>query len=202
MRRFPRSSSPVLCLSALALGASGCGEAEVVPPGESDSGLMLDDGVGVGPAVDTSPHGVTEVVLRLATRDGISSQGWSFSEGDLVDAEDADLLLSSWDCGARGRWVSLVVQGHELCHADLDGGLDPGRCGHMSVEVGGSDPELPLGGRLFLQGGDRLVSLVLVDRTETPFDWYEADDLSFEVVLEAQSGHTKAVEQASGASSL
>ncbi len=29
----------------------------------------------------------------------------------------------------------------------------------------------------------RPVSLVVLDRTDTPFDWYEQEDLSYEVVL-------------------
>lgn len=126
-----------------------------------------------------------EVRLRLETRDGRATEGWSLSEGSLVEAEDADLLLSSWDCGARGRWVQLEAQGVDLCHAAPDGGVDVDHC-RSSLQVGGSDPEVPLDGEFFVVTPTEVARVVLVDRTDTPFEWYLEEDLSFEVLLHVE----------------
>jgi len=123
--------------------------------------------------------------LTLPSRDGTAPTGWSFAAGTLVPAEAADLLLSSSDCGARGRWVYLTGAASS-CRAEEDGGVpDVESCAPFGLEIGGSAPDVALGEVFYVwhAGRDEPVALALVDRTDTPFDWYEAEDLSFEVVL-------------------
>ena len=200
----PRPSHP----TTLALGAvlillvSGCGPesdagedggtdapsaeawAAADPAGAEDLGEAddADEGDDAEAGGESGRVQAGEVRLRLETRDGRASEGWSLTEGAVVDAEEADLLLSSWDCGARGRWVQLEAQGVDLCDATVDGEVDLERCASR-LEVGGSDPEVPLGGAFFVVTPAEVVRVVLVDRTETPFEWYLEDDLSFEVLL-------------------
>ena len=65
------------------------------------------------------------VPLLLETRAGTSAEGWSFAAEALVPAEEADIVLFSWDCGARGRWVTLVgVEDVEVCPTGADGSAD------------------------------------------------------------------------------
>jgi len=167
------------------LGLVGC--AEVVSEPVDDAELTWSGEAAWVPdaAVDSEDAEavVDEIVLVLETRDGTGSQGWSFGENGLVDADEAHLVLSSWDCGARGRWVTMEARGVELCLATADGALDAETCAHEGLEIGGSQPEVALGDRVFVRVDGEVVPLVLVDRTDTPFEWYEAEDLGFEVVL-------------------
>lgn len=160
-----------LFLAALSLAA--CEGA----PGASDE---VDDDLASHRA-----HFDGEIVLTLPEREGNAPYGWSFAAEALVPARHADLVLSSFDCGARGRWVSLVGLA-QVCAPDEDGGVpDAESCGAFGVEVGGSDPEVALDEVFYVwpQDSDVPVPLVVLARTDTPFDWYEQEDLSFEVVL-------------------
>lgn len=122
------------------------------------------------------------IPLLLDTRSGTSTLGWSFAQQGLVPAKDADLVLTSSDCGARGRWVMLEGTGTvELCTFEEQDTI-VGICA-PDLEIGGSDVWMEPGDRLVVRIGDRDHTLALLDRTETPFDWYEADDLSFFVDL-------------------
>lgn len=138
------------------------------------------------PSAEDSGHDVQEgdvLVLTLESRSGTSALGWSFAAGGLVPAEQADLLLSSFDCGARGRWVQLVAADGELCTSESEWDWANGCADEL--EVGGSDPVVELDALLtFVDPGGQAIDLLLQDRTATPFEWYEADDLSFEVALE------------------
>jgi len=117
--------------------------------------------------------------LTLETRDGSSATGWSFAEGALVEAERADLVLMSWDCGARGRWVQLRSDHVDLCTVQGEGMVCT-----RNLEIGGSDPTVEIDDVIVMRLEDGTeYEVVLVDRTDTPFDWYEADDLGFEVTL-------------------
>ena len=105
----------------------------------------------------------------------------------MTDSAQADLLLSSTDCGARGRWVTLESNTVEFCLAADPTTPTADRCGLTHLQVGGSEPELALGDVFFIRAANTANSdqaVELVDRTDTPMDWFEADDLSFEVVLE------------------
>lgn len=200
---LPTSSTPSWTRSslgaALAIAVAGCADLEA-PPDAGDGGSSTDDGWmadhEAGPpledgsaAGDAEEDGLDrvepgrEIWLTLETREGMASQGWSFSEDALVEADHAHIVLSSFDCGARGRWVTLEAQDADICPATPEGDLDPGSCSDHGFDIGGSDPEVELGDRFFVRTEGGVVPLVLVDRTETPFDWYEAEDLSFDVVL-------------------
>lgn len=124
------------------------------------------------------------IQLRLETRTGTSTQGWSFDTESTTDSAQADLLLSSTDCGARGRWVTLQSDTVEFCIASDPTTPTPDQCGLNYIDVGGTEPELALGDVFFIRTAKADHTVELIDRTETPMDWYQADDLSFDVVLE------------------
>lgn len=144
------------------LGAVACA------PDEGPPVTGVDDGG------TEEPAGPTVATLLLPTRDGTSPTGWSIDARREVPEEEADLVLASWDCGARGRWVELRAPDGQVCAAEA--------CG-TSVQIGGSDPAVAVGEVFVVEVGDTRHEVQLIDRTDTPFDWYEAEDLSFEVVL-------------------
>jgi hypothetical protein len=185
----------VLVLLTTACGDVDATRSEAEPAVEGSAPDLSDESTDSDDVLDTGEPDTHDdwtttgaIPLFLETRSGTSSTGWSFSANDVVDAANAHLVLSSWDCGARGRWVRLEGQGIEFCHATEDGALDPDTCGRTTLEVGGSQPELALGERFYVRTDRQELLLELVDRTETPFEWYEAEDLSFFVDLDVVDG--------------
>lgn len=142
-------------------------------------------------ALDTAPswqsgadpaHSRSLVTLRLDGREARAATGWSFAHDGVVPAEDADLVLTHSDCGARGRWVFVEGVHASVCRSMHRTGLE----GCSPIEIGGSAPEIEPGEWFYVQlGGGELVSVQLVDRSETPFDWLDQDDVGFDVVLAA-----------------
>lgn len=118
------------------------------------------------------------LTLTLEQRAGESARGWSIATGTLVPASDADLTISSFDCGARGRWVSLNTRGGLALCVDTP-------CNGTSLGVGGSDADLAIGDTIILEDNEvPLARLTLRGRTDTPFEWYEEVPLRpFEVQL-------------------
>lgn len=122
--------------------------------------------------------------LDLETRAGVGTRGWSLERDQTVDADQADLVLSSWDCGARGRWVMLEGRGVDLCLGNDAGEPDLDGCG-PDVQIGGSSPEVELGEVFFVLDADGDARpLQLISRTQTNDDWYLEEDLSFNVQLQ------------------
>jgi len=111
----------------------------------------------------------------LETRDGSGTQGWSFAAGGLVPTAEADLHVSSFDCGARGRWVTLDgADGVELCTAS--------GCSR-SLPAGGSDGAFHEDFEI-RRGDTVLARACIVRETPTPRDWYVQNPTPpFQVVL-------------------
>jgi hypothetical protein len=128
------------------------------------------------PAPPQQP-GPERVTLTLETRDGMGRTGYSLAERRLVETGLADLVISSSDCGARGRWVVLVARGGaQLCTAD-------GLCS-SELSAGGSDGAFE--GEAQLKKGEQTLGTVkLVQYSPTPRDWYEQQPIPpFEVTVE------------------
>lgn len=187
--RLPLSHVLPLLLTAAPL-LSGCGPL----PSELDEGASRTPGADhpaqATSAEDQAPSFSPErqiIRLTLNKRAGRSDEGWSFASQSLVPADQADLTLSSADCGARGRWVFLEIAGQQACA--IDQGIrcqDFSTCGAASIEIGGSSPRVEIGQQIALVDDAGVLSRVLelVDRTQTPFEWYETPDAPFEVVLD------------------
>jgi hypothetical protein len=105
--------------------------------------------------------------LRLETRDGDSRLGYSFATHGLVERESADVWLTAWDCGARGRWVDLVMR---------DG---------SRVSAGGTGEAFE--GEVEVRNGDTVLGkLSITKHSPTPTDWYEAQPIPpYEVTIAA-----------------
>jgi len=126
------------------------------------------------------------ITLTLETRSGTGTQGWSFERHELVPASAADLLVSAFDCGARGRWVSLESSTVEFCAGD-----EPECTWTQRIEVGGSSPSVAPGAVVHVRRGTQvLANLVLRERSETPSDWYEQPVPAFVVTLSIAEGDT------------
>jgi hypothetical protein len=124
-------------------------------------------------------------VLRLEQRAGLGSEGLAVTPlVRPVPAPEAQVLLSSFDCGARGRWVFLEsVRATRLC-ASSAGEPDPAACTWVtSLEVGGSSVD-GTGWTLLVRESEAVVArLRIVSVTPTPTDWY-LTDAPFEVAVE------------------
>jgi hypothetical protein len=118
--------------------------------------------------------------------------GYSFEAEKLVPALQSDAVISSWDCGARGRWVkmnagpliSFCAKGStsltELAQAALE------NCDWTtSIDIGGSHPDTSLGDGFLVRRGEIVVGrFIVANRTPTPFEWYQLSDLSYDVGLD------------------
>ncbi len=124
---------------------------------------------------EAEPARAVTLTLTLETRDGIGSQGYSFASGQLVPASEADLRISSSDCGARGRWVTLNAgEGLLLCHAQV---CSP------TLAAGGTDEAFHE--PFEVRRGDSVLGTARITReTPTPGDWYVPSPTPpFEVLL-------------------
>ena len=183
--------------SLLLIATAACGAGpEEAPPDEPELRQFdahVEDTAAAPVSDDVDPEPGQLITLLLETREGTGSMGFSFSQG-MVPAAEADLVLSSWDCGARGRWVTVDTQGPALCQAEEgEAAPDFDTCSSLftpSVQVGGSHPSVEIDGAFYARAADgSIYKLIFRDRTETPFEWFEAEDLSFEVVLEVELMH-------------
>lgn len=111
-------------------------------------------------------HGPLSTTLTLETRTGESRLGYSFATHGLVERDSADVWLTAWDCGARGRWVDLVMR---------DG---------SRVSAGGTEEAFE--GEVEVRSGDVVLGkLSITKHSPTPRDWYEAQPIPpYEVTLE------------------
>jgi hypothetical protein len=183
-RSLPSSLPRSLALASLLLTACGPG-----PDGAGDLSGARTPGAehppeqAIAPGVEV-PADMDEIRIVLTKREGQSEVGWSFAADGLVPAEEADLTLSSADCGARGRWVFLDANGLRLCPLE-----ETVRCQDLSscpssLEIGGSSPAIDIGSSFLVTDDHGAVRrLQLIARTDTPFDWFESADAPFEVVL-------------------
>jgi len=128
-----------------------------------------------GPVADLALDGVSPetVTLELETRDGPSPEAF-------VSDSDLGFSLTSWDCGARGRWIQLEAGNRHLCPVSGDHAqTDLADCSwSREVEIGGSDSPYVLGATFLVREGDMVVGVAtLVDRTELASDWYDQDPI-------------------------
>ncbi len=140
--------------------------------------------------VAASPS-VHTLALRLETRDGDSALGWRLDPVERVPVAQAELHLSSWDCGARGRWVEIrSASGLEFCVRPNAAVNDPNPSTDScfwssSFEAGGSRGEF-VGVSALVRRGDRQLGRLRVSRTTTlAQNWYAETPIApFEVELE------------------
>lgn len=131
----------------------------------------------------------TRAVIRLEQRSGLGAAGLTFSpKVSTVPQLDAQVLVSSFDCGARGRWVDLVG-GSDVTFCAKSTGDFPAEneCSTWASQlpIGGSDAD-GTGLRILVRRGSTVVGrLQVVSVTPTPFTWYETD-APFDVTVDAQ----------------
>ena len=172
----------LLAAGLLACGSEGDASSQAWPRASGLDSAAAPEVVAKGAAAEPAPaHQV--VALVLETRSGESDYGWSFARNASVPAEEADLTIFSSDCGARGRWVTLKGHGLSFC-GPYERACSQTQTG--SLEVGGSEPIAALGDRFAIMRDDEVIGyFTLAERTETPFDWYEAEPIGpFAVVLD------------------
>lgn len=189
----------VACLSSLALTA--CGVSDEAPPQRADpisqtrpAQPVALSPVGGPPAIAKllpspaveSLHVPSRTVIRLVQRAGLSTTGLRFSPRiATVDASEAAILISSSDCGARGRWVDLVAgAGFSFC-ARNGAYPDAADCTwSTTIPIGGSDAN-GTGLAFLVRQAERVVGrFQVVDVTPTPFEWYETE-APFDVTVDA-----------------
>ena len=142
---------------------------------------------------------VSTLSLTLETRSGIAREGWRFSPLERIAEAKAELTLSSWDCGARGRWVDLrgsaglefCVQPKAATLQDIDTN-DANCVWTSSFEAGGSRVDVTGRGVLVRRGSERLGVLRIARHSILAERWYEEDPIApFDVELEFLSTSSK-----------
>lgn len=134
-------------------------------------------------AIDATPF---RTVIRLEQRAGLSTTGLGFaSKVAIVEQASASILVFSYDCGARGRWVDLHAgEGYTFC---ARGGAYPDEASCTwtnTIPIGGSDAD-GAGLAFLVRRGEQLVGrFQVVEVTPTPFEWYETE-APFDVVVDA-----------------
>ena len=129
------------------------------------------------------------VTLTLQERSGVGSTGWSFDAQQLVPTADAHMAISSTDCGARGRWVSLDGWDVSFCaQADVTDVSECASSSTPSIEIGGNDSNVAVGDGFWVMRDDVPVAFItLTERTDLEDDWYAQSPVDpFEVTLTVQ----------------
>ena len=133
-----------------------------------------------------------QVTLRLETRSGTGIIGASLAPIGSAPLSQAHLTIFSFDCGARGRWVSIV--GGErvtFCTRLPASSVDQistqtDQCAwERSFPAGGSDRPDYVGTSVLVREGERLLGRLRITRhTATPREWYLTPDQPFEISLD------------------
>ncbi|MFT3710342.1 MAG: hypothetical protein QM817_22190 [Archangium sp.] len=164
----------------LAVLASGCGL--------SAESATSTNPVEAASMIEPASAQPTRTVIRLAQRSGRGDEGLTFSPKiATVQQSDAQVLVSSFDCGARGRWVDLVG-GTDVTFCGVRTGAFPteSECSTWASQlpIGGSDAD-GAGLRILVRRGETVVGrLHVLSVTPTPFTWYETD-APFDVTVDA-----------------
>lgn len=136
-------------------------------------------------AIETPP---ARTVIRLEQRAGLSTTGLGFApKVAIVEQASAAILVSSFDCGARGRWVDLQAgQGYSFC-ARSGAYPEEADCSWTTtIPIGGSDAD-GAGLAFLVRRGEEIVGrFQVVEVTPTPFEWYETE-APFDVIVDAHA---------------
>ncbi|MBL8912362.1 MAG: hypothetical protein JNM17_16845 [Archangium sp.] len=134
-------------------------------------------------AIEATP---VRTVIRLEQRSGVSTTGLGFApKVAIVEQASAAILVSSFDCGARGRWVDLYAgEGFSFC-ARSGAYPEEASCDWANtIPIGGSDAD-GTGLAFLVRRGEQIVGrFQVVEVTPTPFEWYETE-APFDVVVDA-----------------